>query len=594
MSNPTGIAFPDYLVILAYFAVIVGIGYYFARSIKQARDYFAAGNVMPWWLAGTSFYMVSFSALLFVIYNEITFQYGIVGIVICWTGPPAVLLGGFFTAHLWRRARVITPLGFMERRYSKTVHQVFVWTGFPLRMFDNALKIFSTAIVVTVALRSLGLSVVLFMVIIGIIMIAYSFMGGQMTVIIADFVQAAILGVAVVLLFAFTLSHVGHLGQFFHNLPDGFLSPVRKPYDWSYLIFTAFLITLLSYNASWALVQKYNTVRSEADARKMIYLIAFLMFVSPPIFFFPGLAARVLMPGLENAKEVFAVVAMKVLPLGMMGFIISAMLSATMSTLGSEFNTLSGILTRDFYKRKVRPDISESREVVLGRVFTVIIGSITIILAIVINSFQGFSLMDIMFRFFTAFGPPIMIPLVFGLLFKKFNSRGVIWGVIAGATTGVGLILANIILVQVYTEQMKKDPTLDFWLRSGWNSVTTVLNVMATILGMWLGSVTRKTSEEEKRQVDSFFDDLKKPFLLEAKAERKFSPFKIVGLALAAFGAAMALISVVVLFFYHKKGAFLTDLLVGVFFLLLGGGLRLWPGKNEVKPDPRGDGGGAK
>jgi SSS family transporter len=581
MPELKGIQLPDYLVILVYFVVIVAIGYYFARYIRKAKDYFAAGNVMPWWLAGTSFFMASFSTLLFVIYNEITYQYGIVGIVICWLGPPCILLGGYFTAHRWRRARVMTPLGFMERRYNKTVHQVFVWTGFPLRMFDNALKIFSTAIVITVALRGSGITIVAFMVIVGIIMIAYSFMGGQMTVMIADFVQAVILAVAVLLLFVLTLGQVGHLGQFFHNLPEGFLNPIREPYGWSYLIFTAFIITLLSYNASWALVQKYNTVRSEGDARKMIYLIAFLMFITPPLFFFPGLAARVLVPNLENAKEVYAVIAMKVLPLGMMGFILSAMLSATMSTLGSEFNTLSGVLTRDFFKKKINPDISERREIVLGRIFTVGIGSMTIILAILLNSLKGFSLMDIMFRFFTAFGPPIMIPLIFGLLFKKFNARGTIWGVITGVTTGVILILTNIILVQIYAEQMKTDARLDFWLRSGWNSAATVLNVVATILAMWVGTITRKTPKEEQERVRTFFQDLEKPFLLEVKAERKLSPFKIIGFALAAFGAAIAAISVFILLVYHDKNAFLIDLSVGVFLILLGGLMRLGSAKGE-------------
>jgi SSS family transporter len=580
MAELRGIQLPDYLVILAYFVVIVSIGYYFARYIRKAKDYFAAGNTMPWWLAGTSFFMASFSTLLFVIYNEITYEYGIVGIVICWLGPPSILIGGYFIAHRWRRARVMTPLGFMERRYDETVHQVFIWTGFPLRMFDNALKIFSTAIVITVALRGSGITIVPFMIIIGIIMIAYSFLGGQMTVMITDFVQAVILAAAVVLLFVFTLGQVGNLGQFFNNLPEGFLNPAREPYGWSYLIFTAFLLTLLSYNASWALVQKYNTVKSESDARKMIYLIALLMFITPPLFFFPGLAARVLLPNLENAKEVYAVIAMKVLPLGMMGFILSAMLSATMSTLGSEFNTLSGVLTRDFYKKKINPKISERREVVLGRAFTVGIGGVTIILAISLSLLKGFRLMDIMFRFFSAFGPPIMIPLIFGLLFKKFNARGIIWGVIAGVTTGVALILGNIVLVQIYAEQMKTDPRLDFWLRSGWNSAATVLNIMVTILGMWIGTISKKTPEEEKKRVEAFFQDLQRPFLLEATAERKMSPFRVIGFTLAAFGAAIAAISIFVLLIYHDKHAFWTDLSVGVFLILLGGLMRLGSAKN--------------
>ena len=63
MNPMKSIVLPDYLVILAYFAVIVVVGLYFARYIRQSKDYFAAGNIMPWWLAGTSFYKASFSAL---------------------------------------------------------------------------------------------------------------------------------------------------------------------------------------------------------------------------------------------------------------------------------------------------------------------------------------------------------------------------------------------------------------------------------------------------------------------------------------------------------------------------------------------------
>ncbi len=576
MTELKGIQLPDYLVIIAYFLIIIFIGSYFKRYIQKAKDYFAAGNVMPWWLAGTSFFMASFSTLLFVVYSEITYKYGFVGIVITWIGPICILLGGYFTAHLWRRARVVTPLGFMERRYSRTVHQLFVWTGFPLRLFDNALKIFSTAIVMTVALQGSGITIIEFMVIVGVIMIAYSFLGGQMTVIITDFVQAVILAIAVIFLFILTISFVitdfGSLGTFFSQLPPEFLNPVREPYGWSYLIFTVFLITVLSYNASWSLVQKYNTVRSEKDARKMVYLISILMFITPPIFFFPAFAAKLILPNIENAKEIYAAITLKILPVGMMGFILVALLSATMSTLGSEFNTLSGILTRDFYKKKINPDISDKKEVVYGRIATIVIGVVTIVLAIILSFLKGLTLMDIMFRFFTAFAPPIMIPLIFGLLFKKFNARGVIWGVIAGATVGVVLILANFFMVNIYAEQMANDSNLEFWLRSGWNSMATLLNIIATIAGMWIGSTTKPTPKEEQDRVAKFFENLKKPFELEASEEKSsLSPFKIIGFTLASFGVIILLIALIILWVYDNTNAFKINLYLSVTLLLIGG-----------------------
>lgn len=586
MDELKGIQLPDYLVIIAYFLLIIFIGSYFKRYIKKAKDYFAAGNVMPWWLAGTSFFMASFSTLLFVIYSEISYKYGVVGIIISWIGPICILLGGYFTAHLWRRARVVTPLGFMERRYSSGVHQLFVWTGFPLRMFDNALKIFSTAIVMAVALQGSGITVIQFMVIVGIIMIAYSFLGGQMTVIVTDFVQAVILAIGVIFLFILTYNVVitdfGSFNAFVSKLPDEFLNPVREPYGWSYLIFTVFIITFLTYNASWSLVQKYNTVRSEKDARKMVYLITVLMFIAPPIFFFPGIAARLLLPHLADAKEVYAAISLKILPVGMMGFILVALLSATMSTLGSEFNTLSGILTHDFYKRKINPNLTEKKEVVFGRMTTVIIGIATILLAILLSFFRGLTLMDIMFRFFSSFGPPIMIPLIFGLLFKKFNARGVIWGVIAGASVGIILILANFVVIAIYSEQMATNSNLEFWLRSGWNSAATVLNVLATITGMWIGTTTKPTPQEEVKKVTTFFKNLETPFQLETSEKKSsLSPFNIIGLTLAIFGIIIVLIALIILWVYHNDQAFKVDMYLGFTLLLLGGFMWLRSKKNN-------------
>ncbi len=578
MTGVQTIQLPDYLVILAYFAVIVIAGLTFAPRIRKAQDYFAAGSSMPWWLAGTSFYKASFSASMFVIYSEIAYKYGIVAIIICWISPVGLLISGHFLARLWRRARVMTPLGFMERRFSPLVHQVSVWTGLPLRVFDNSLRILATAVIFAVALRGLGLNTVTFMIIIGVIMVLYSFLGGQLSVMITDFVNFAILLVSVVTLFVMTLGRVGNLGVFVRRLPAGFLDPLAKPYGWSYMVFTVFLLALLTYSASWALVQKFNTLKSEREVRKMIRWVAFQAFLMPPIFFFPALAARLLVPGIANTKEVYALISFKLLPVGLMGFILSAVISATMSSLGSEFNTLSGVLTRDFFMKKIKPGLTEKEQVFWGRTFTAVIGAVTVAMAVVFNKLQGFNLLDIMFRLFSAFGPAIMLPLIAGLFSRKVNARGALAGLIAGAVTGVTLVAANIFLVQAYATDMAANPRLDFWLRSGWNSAATVLNVAATVLGMWLGSTSKPAAAEEKARSQEFFANLAKPYLLEEKAERPgaaLAPFRIIGLMLLAYGLAVAAVAVLVRLHYHDVRAFTTDLIIAGVLAAMGGLMQL-------------------
>ena len=565
MEGLGGIQLPDYIVIIAYFMLVVFIGYSYSRFIKMAKDYFAAGNIMPWWLAGTSFFMASFSTLLFVIYNEIAYTYGLVAVTICWLSPVAILVGGYFLAHRWRRARVITPMGFMERRYNRGVQQLFVWTGFPLRMIDNALKIFSTAIVITMALGNLGITFNRFVVIIGTIMIIYTYLGGQFAVMITDFIQALIIAVAVTFLFFVSLSKVGDFGAYVSAMPEGFFRPFGAPYDWIYLVFSMATITFMTYSASWSLVQKYNCVRSEADARKMVYYIALLKLITPPIFFVPGMIARYLLPNLENSRYAYAAISLKILPVGMMGFMLAAMFSATLSTLGSEYNTLSGVLTRDFFKKKIRPDAPESQEIMFGRIATLLIGLGTMGIAMLLNAIQGLNLMDIMIRVFSAFGPPTMIPLICGLLFRRFNARGVTWGVIAGIATGVTLVAANVVLVQKYSGLMAQDASVDYWLRSGWTSAATTLTIIVTFIGMWVGTSSRRTPDDERKRVSEFFADLERPFAYgEDAGTATVSPFSIIGLAVGILGLVMIGVAVLVWFMYADSGAFLLNALVGV------------------------------
>jgi len=130
-------------------------------------------------------------------------------------------------------------------------------------------------------------------------------------------------------------------------------------------------------------------------------------------------------------------------------------------------------------------------------------------------------------------------------------------------------------LVQIFAEKMKVNPNLDFWLRSAWNSAATVLSVTATILGMWLGTKTSATPEDEINRRELFFTDLQKPFLFEGQEKKAFSPFKIIGLTIIAFALAIAAISLFILLHYRDLKAFKIDLLVVILLIIIGFLMRL-------------------
>ena len=103
--NGLRLTFPDYIVIAGYFLVVLWVGFYFKKHQSAASDYFAAGHQVPWWLAGISHYMSSFSAFSFIAYSQTAYSYGWVAITLFWVTMPACILGGLVFARRWRRAR---------------------------------------------------------------------------------------------------------------------------------------------------------------------------------------------------------------------------------------------------------------------------------------------------------------------------------------------------------------------------------------------------------------------------------------------------------------------------------------------------------
>ncbi len=571
----------DYLLLFAYFAIVLFIGVYFKKYIRQAKDYFAAGASVPWWLAGISLWMSSFSATFFVIYSQIAFKYGLVVFTITWAVALAMVIAALFTAVRWRRARVMTPLGFMEQRYNKVVHQVFVWTGFPLRLIDNALRILATAIFLVPAIGQSWFTLEVSILVVGVIVILYSVLGGQWAVLVIDFFQFFILGFVLIAFLVLTLRAVGGFaglatGLAGADLPATFLKPIAPPYDLFYWIM--FLLTMtLSYNASWGLVQKYNCVATEKDARKVAILVAVMSFVGPLLFFIPAMAARFYLPKLMGAgvlgrsDEVFVLMALKILPIGIMGMLVAGLFSATLATLGNEYNVLSGVLTKDFYQRMIRPEADEHRLVRLGRWNTLLIGGLTTLFALGLKYLKEvFNLIDILVKIMGAFGPAIMIPYLAGLFIRKINSRGAIAGVTAGTISGVSLIIINAVLLSVYKSRLDADPLLSYWLKQGWNSAAIGVNILATVAGLWLGSGRKAPADEEARAAE-FMARMAVPSVPAVETEKKrTSPFGIVGICLTIYGVVLFIAAGIL--FFQKAGlrAIGINLIAAVAFFGLG------------------------
>ena len=137
-----GLSSTDYIILAGFFVIMLAIGILYAGRMNDLGDFFSGSRQVPWWLAGVSLYMTTFSAFTFVSYSAIAYQYGFVAVTVWWFSIPGCLLSARFLATRWRKAATTSPLEYLETRYGGFLRQSFSWYGVPLIVVDDALKLF--------------------------------------------------------------------------------------------------------------------------------------------------------------------------------------------------------------------------------------------------------------------------------------------------------------------------------------------------------------------------------------------------------------------------------------------------------------------
>jgi SSS family transporter len=552
---------PDYIVIIGYFLVVLCVGLYFNKRQAASRDYFAGGHQVPWWLAGISHYMSSFSAFTFIAYSQIAYTNGWVAITLFWVTTPACIIGGLVFARRWRRARVITPVEFLEKRFNAPMRQLFAWAGIPVKIFDDALKIFATALILS---ASVGIEIKTAIVACGAVTVTYTLLGGLWALVVTDYVQFLMKIAAMLLLLPLAVWRAGGPAHALRGLPPGFLHPTGGPYGWTYILsFT--LLVIISYNATWALAQKYYSVPDERSASKAAYFSAALNFVGTPLMLLPAIIGRKLLPDLiaqHRTADTYVLLVLELLPVGMVGIIVAAMFSATMAAISADLNAIASVLTRDFYLRILSPKATETTLVRTGRLFTLGLGTVVVGLSLWVALSHQESLFHVMVTAFGLLLAPTMLPVLAGLTVRWLTWRGALSGFLVGLATGIGTLAIKTWYL----------PTLHNWspewVNYTFEALSIFVNVGATCLGLWLGSVLPTRDSKEQVRIALFFRNLDTPIAPgEVHKDKDDSARPALGVGTMAVGLLLVLAGL----FARSAGARSIDLTLGLALMGFGG-----------------------
>src|SRR5213080_5583289 len=202
----------DWLVIGAYFALNIGIGFYYkARAGKSTTEFFLSGRNVPWWLAGTSMVATTFAADTPLVVTGLVAKNGVAGNWIWWSFLMSGMLTVFFYARLWRRAHVMTDIEFAEIRYSgKPATFLRGFRAIYLGIFVNLIILgWVTKAMIKILTISLGINPYVAVGICFVITVAYSVAAGMWAVLWTDLVQFVIKMTAVIVLAIFAVKAVG-------------------------------------------------------------------------------------------------------------------------------------------------------------------------------------------------------------------------------------------------------------------------------------------------------------------------------------------------------------------------------------------------
>jgi solute:Na+ symporter, SSS family len=520
-------------VVTAYLGISLGIGWILASRMSSSSDYFKGGGALPWWAAGLSQYMAGFSSYAFVVVAGVVYTKGAFGLLWCGLAPLVIFLGAVVFGPLWRRARIKTPVQYLTERFDASTRQLFSWIGILSRPLGNGVRLAAFGILITALLgwdRSdviiAGLTLPMLIVIGGgIVVILYTALGGLLGAVVVDIVQCIILQAALIPLAILSINEVGGWGNLAESVSGGFsVMPPLDSSEWLWLL-AWLLIFFADYNGGqWGLISRYASTRSERDARwagvlsALVYIPLFMLII------IPVLAARVLFPDIHSESS-FGWIAQHALPPGLVALVVAAMFSATLSTISAELNALAGVFTMDVIKGRWCTGASEASIVRIGRYATLGMGLVTLAIALLMLA-RAETIISVAQQLASFIVIPVALPLLFGLVIRKGNSKGVVCAIVVGI------------------------PSAWFGLKAGqllglpYNGVIFLQNFTAagaTIAALLVGSRIFQVSPAETERAGRFFRKMQ-TVSTPSTGDARFSvPLGLIGIAIVLNGFVLLL-----------------------------------------------------
>ena len=429
----------DITIVVLYLLFIVWWGLKNGKS-SDAQSYFLAGRSMPWWVVGLSLFAASISSTTLIGQSGDAYHTGLAVFNYNLTGVLVMIFFAIFLLPLYIRSKIFTIPEFLEKRFDKRSRYYFSAICIVGNIFlDAAGALYAAALIIKLIFPQADIQLIIF--VFAVIVASYTIPGGLSSAINAELIQAVVLIVGSIILSYFCYQQGG---DYFINLfqSDDILVKLIRPLSdsatpWLGLIVGMPILGIYFWANNQTLVQRVLSSKTIDEGRKGVMLTGFLTMSTLFIIAIPGLISRDLFPGLEKPDMVYPNMVMRLMPVGLLGVILAALLSALTSTVSAILNSTSTLFTMDFYAQYNKK--AEVKKLVLvGKIASCIIIVLAALWAPQIGKFG--SLLKYYQEMLSYISPPIVAAFLLGIFNKRVNGNGTFIGLLAGLLVAILLL----------------------------------------------------------------------------------------------------------------------------------------------------------
>lgn len=482
MNSP--ISSLDWTIIGIYLLAVVGLGvtagFLRRRGERggEGRHYFLAGNTLAWPVIGLAMFAANISTVHLVSLAETAYKFGLVFGNFEWMAGFTLILLSLFFAPLYLRSRVATLPDFLERRFNRGCRDVLsVVSLFSAIVIHMGVALYTAAWVLRGILglppgaTILGVdALLLFIIVLGLLTGVYTMLGGLLAVVWTESVQTVLLltGAVVVTVVGYLKVGgwsvlAGTLATHPHPLASvpgsnvnwgtgNFLHMARDAGDpsgmaWYSILLGYPVLGIWYWCCDQTIVQRVLAAKDERHARLGPLFCAFLKIW--PVFFFvlPGVICVALVQqnafagqAPQNAADTYTFLLTHLLPIGLKGLVVAAMLAAAMQTCSAALNSTATLVAYDLCKRH-RPNISDHQLVGIGKITTVL-GTL---LAIVCSPLFGHytTIFEGINKLISYVAPPITAVFLLGVFWRRASAPAAFLTLVAGMVLGLAAFLLD-------------------------------------------------------------------------------------------------------------------------------------------------------